>query len=366
MLRPEEIRVMHIIDSLSPGGSEQMAVNMANGLVAKHIHTSLLVTHGEGLLSEKLSAEVDLTILNKKSTFDFGAFRRMAKTIKNQKINVLHAHSSSIFWASAIKLFHPNIRLIWHDHYGNSEMVANRPGVALKMCAPLWFHVISVNEKLSVWAAERLSVPTRKITFLNNFAVLQKDDNEVTDFPEGLNRYINLVNVANLRPQKDHDNLLKAFEIIAETRKDVVLHLLGANPGNEYATALLEKIKTHRFADRIYYWGARKNVSAWLRSMQIGILASVSEGLPVSLLEYGMAGLQVVATNVGQVADVLDHGRLGRLVPSSAPVQLANAVMETISHKNDWPANCRDLQNFLNKNYSEDATINKLIQIYCA
>ena len=57
----------------------------------------------------------------------------------------------------------------------------------------------------------------------------------------------------------------------------------------------------------------------FLHGADCGVLSSVSEGLPVSLLEYGMAGLPVIVTDVGQCAEVVGNGRFGRVVPPGKP-----------------------------------------------
>jgi len=60
----------------------------------------------------------------------------------------------------------------------------------------------------------------------------------------------------------------------------------------------------------------------------IGVLSSTSEGLPLSLLEYGAAGLPVVVTDVGQCGAVV--GDAGRIVPASTPDQLAKQILSLL------------------------------------
>ena len=60
------------------------------------------------------------------------------------------------------------------------------------------------------------------------------------------------------------------------------------------------------------------------------VLSSRTEGLPVSLLEYGMAGLPVVATQVGECEEVLDRGGAGLLVPPQSPRDLAEALLSLL------------------------------------
>jgi len=59
-------------------------------------------------------------------------------------------------------------------------------------------------------------------------------------------------------------------------------------------------------------------------------LSSTSEGLPLALLEYGMAGLPAVATQVGQCPEVLDNGRVGVLIPPAEPDRLAKVLLSLL------------------------------------
>ena len=72
--------------------------------------------------------------------------------------------------------------------------------------------------------------------------------------------------------------------------------------------------------------GPRRDVEAILRASAIGVLSSISEGLPLALLEYGDAALPAVVTNVGQCAEVVGHGIGGILVPPANPESLSEAL----------------------------------------
>ncbi len=72
---------------------------------------------------------------------------------------------------------------------------------------------------------------------------------------------------------------------------------------------------------------SRPDVPAILKACDIGVLASMSEGLPVSLIEYGMASLAAAATDIGQCSEVLDSEKVGLLVPRNDSERLAAALL---------------------------------------
>jgi len=132
--------------------------------------------------------------------------------------------------------------------------------------------------------------------------------------------------VANLRPLKDHPTLLAAMGNVAGQAPAAHLILVGdGNP--EYRESLRRKAEERGLSDRVTLLGQRPDVPAILRGCDVGVLASRAEGLPLALLEYGMAGLPTVATRVGQCPDVLDNGQAGLLVEPGDPHSLAEALL---------------------------------------
>ena len=115
------MRIVQIIDSLEAGGAERMSVIYANGLSKKIAFSGLIATRKEGLLLGQIDKSVNYLFLNKKRKIDFQAVFRLRAYIKKNKINFIHAHSSSFFIAVLVKLTFPKVKIIWHDHYGISQ-----------------------------------------------------------------------------------------------------------------------------------------------------------------------------------------------------------------------------------------------------
>ncbi|GAL61464.1 glycosyltransferase [Algibacter lectus] len=91
------MKVLQLIDSLEAGGAERVAVNYANGLVHMIDASYLCTTRAEGLLKGELNKDVGYLFLNKKKTIDVKAIKRLHQFIKNEDIDIIHAHGSSFF-----------------------------------------------------------------------------------------------------------------------------------------------------------------------------------------------------------------------------------------------------------------------------
>src|SRR5690554_4972788 len=111
------MRILQLIDSLDAGGAERMAVSYANALSEIIPYSALVTTRKEGALRAQLSDKVGYLLLNRKGKIGIRAVLKLRKFVKQHKIDVVHAHSTSLFIATMVKVIYPKVKVIWHDHY---------------------------------------------------------------------------------------------------------------------------------------------------------------------------------------------------------------------------------------------------------
>ncbi|MAN60017.1 MAG: hypothetical protein CMC08_09310, partial [Flavobacteriaceae bacterium] len=115
------MKVLQLIDSLAPGGAERMAVNLANASAWEGVESHLMATRRGGKLEQAVISSVSVVILEKQSTLDLSALARAVQYIRKHRITVLHAHTTSYFFATLLKIRNPKLHLIWHEHHGYRE-----------------------------------------------------------------------------------------------------------------------------------------------------------------------------------------------------------------------------------------------------
>ena len=352
------MRILQLIDSLDTGGAERMAVNYANALHDKIELSAIAVTRKEGALKELLHDELPYLFLKRTNTVDIAALLRLRRFIRQHKIQILQAHGSSYFIASLVKMISPGLKLIWHDHYGNSEYLENRAIRFLKWSSKTFDAVFAVNENLKLWAQRTLRV--RNVFYVRNFiadAFPLESSKEFTGI-----KGKRIVCVANLRAQKNHHLLLDAFEKLLETDPEYTLHLFGEAPNTSYATSLLARIAQFPVKKSVFYHGVYLKISVILPHFDIGVLASASEGLPLALLEYGQAGLPIVATDVGQCKEVL--AGFGACVPANDAEILTSTLLGLRDTKKEAETNAIHFQKRVLEHYGAQEIVKKVIGIY--
>ncbi|MWB94530.1 glycosyltransferase [Flavobacterium sp. GA093] len=307
------MRILQIIDSLEAGGAERMAVNYANALSKKINFSGLIATRNEGVLLDQVVSEVSYLFLKKRKTIDFKAIIRLRKYIKENKVDVIQAHSSSFFIAVLVKFTLPKVKIIWHDHYGISQNLVARKSLSLKLSSLFFNGNIAVNQSLKNWAQNYLLCPNS--IYLPNFIEhsIQAKPKVILNGIDGKR----IICVANLRKQKNHNLLLKVADKLRTNYPDWTFHLFGKDFNDEYSVKIKSDIQTLKLEKNVFFYGTSIAVSSALDQSDIAVLTSESEGLPLVVLEYGLHRLAVVATNVGEISNVIISGQEGIIVASN-------------------------------------------------
>jgi glycosyltransferase involved in cell wall biosynthesis len=348
-----------LIDSLAVRGAEVMAVNIANSLSNYGVDSFLCATKSEGDLKSKLNKNVDYLFLNRKRRFDLKAILKLKKFSTHNKIDIIHAHSSSYLIATFVKLLYPRIKIIWHNHYGNIDKLSGLMFLVLKLSSIIFHASISVSHLLEKWVVSKLKV--KRAYYLPNFASLVST-NDITKLKG--NEGFRIVCLARISPEKDHLNLLKAFQINNKKYPNWSLHIVGNHDSDVYFDSIKLFIKENNLTKKVFFYHNCIDVKNILSQATIGVLSSKYEGLPITLLEYGLSKLAVVITDVGQCKKVVLNSNYGFIVPKEDEVLLSDK-MELLMNNKDLRNNMSvNFNKHILNNYSEEKIINRLIKIY--
>lgn len=318
------IGAMHIIDTLAAAGAERVAVNIVNALPRDKYIPYLCTTRADGPLDALVAADVVRLRLQRASTFDFHAVSRLRHFIQSNDIRLLHAHSSALF-ITRLAAIGTGATILWHAHYGRYA-VEDQRAYHYRLATAGIGGVFTVNNEMAEWCSRRLGVSAKKVWYLPNPVNLEENHSPLASALPGT-KGSRIICLANFRPEKDHLTLVRAMARVVREVPDAHLLLAGKTNDEKYKQGVQKEVAELALESSVSILGERHDVPAVLRNCDIGVMSSTSEGLPMSLLEYGAAGLPAIATQVGQCSDVLDDGRAGIVVPPSSVEDLASALL---------------------------------------
>lgn len=134
-----------------------------------------------------------------------------------------------------------------------------------------------------------------------------------------------IVSVGRLSPEKGLGFLLEAIAGLVEEGRDVRLAILG---DGSLRCELEQNARTLRIADRVLFLGYVRSAKDYLGSFNLFCMPSLTEGLPMVLLEAMAARVPVIATRVGGIPGILDFGRAGLLIEAGRVDALREAIVE--------------------------------------
>ncbi|MFN8297688.1 MAG: glycosyltransferase family 4 protein [Chitinophagales bacterium] len=154
---------------------------------------------------------------------------------------------------------------------------------------------------------QRFGLSEKRITIINNGLSEVAPKNTVAYWHQQLhlqNRAV-LIMVANFFPEKDFATVINGVHLLKQQGISVICVFVGAGGDANKRNQVKALAFDLGLANEIIFTGSCNDVSGLLRACTIGVLSSLSEGCPNSILEYMQTGLPVVANNIDAIADVL-------------------------------------------------------------
>ncbi len=318
--------IAHLIETNGPGGAERMLASVASELQAAGIRNVLIApSEGEGWLQRELSGTgVQVESFRLERAISPASARWLAAVLRRHRVTLAHSHEFTMAVYGSWAARQAGVPHLFTMHGGRYNAERLRRRIALRVAANLSGAVVAVSESLARHLSRDLWLrASRTITIPNGVR-------QAPDTPSTLRHELALpteaflvVAVGNLYPVKGHRFLLEALGLLRTTLPQ--LHVAIAGRG-ELEGALRTRAAELGVADRFHLLGLRADVGNVLAGANVVVLPSLSEGVPLALLEAMLAARPIIATAVGEVPTVLDHGRAGVIIPPGDAISLADAL----------------------------------------
>ncbi|HKV98486.1 MAG TPA: glycosyltransferase [Vicinamibacterales bacterium] len=330
------VRVGFVLHSMHVAGAEVLVAETIRRL-GDRIDPVVFCLDVVGPLGGRLLREgVPVIAFNRRPGFDFSVSKRLAREMRDRKVEVLHAHQYTPFFYGAIaaRLSGQRPKVIFTEHGRHfPDVVSTRRRLANRLLMDrLADHVNAVCAFSARSLSEVEGFSKGRIEVIPNGVDLPRYG-RITDIVS-LRRHLGLdpsrryiTTVARFHPVKDHRTLLHAFSEVAAVRRDVDLLLAGDGALRE----TLEKLAVElRVDQRVQFLGVRNDVASLLAASDVFALTSVSEAASITLLEAMASGLPVVVTAVGGNPEIVRDGVDGLLAPRGDSHAIARALTRVL------------------------------------
>ncbi len=324
-----------LLDRLvNPSGAERFAIGLALELSRTGFDVQMCATRrASGAVVEELrSGGVPTIALGRRSTFDVLKFAPLIELLRNEQIDVMHAHMfGSSVWAAILgRISHVPV-VIAHEHGTFTERRLGRfcYGCVVGRLATRCVAVTAVARDRMVAV---YGVPSAR-TEVVPAAYIPRDRGATRGLRQelGLPLTATLIGtVATMRPIKAVDVLVDAHARVLQTHPEIHLVLVGDGPSRAGLERQVHRLGTGQC---VHFLGFREDVGTLLPALDIGVLSSHSEGTPLFVLECFAHGVPVVSTDVGGLREVVEPNVSAALVPPGDPEALATTIVELLEDR---------------------------------
>ena len=306
---------------------------------------------------------------------DLMGLRRLVRQLRSEDYTVVHTHTSKggiigrlgAHIASTPLVVHTTQGYAFSDYAGNP--LSRWLFLLAEKLATRWCDfIIAVNEADRQKAVEHHIVDTRKIVTIPNGIDLRDADRQLSAGGDQLfdelridRRYPVVGAIARLAPQKGLSFLIDAVPAILDRHPESQFVIAGSGDQLEDLEAQANRLG---IPDRIRFAGFRTDIYRMLRVMNVFVMPSLWEGLPITLLEAMAARCPIVATRIKGIVDVCGNADVAALVEPGNSVGIADAVSNLLSDPNRAREMGQRARHHLESNFSDDMMIERTWAVY--
>ncbi len=337
----ERIKVMHLVGSLHLGGIERLVADMCKLLVKKggyDVSVCCVLCREGPFLKDVLALGVPVYECLVRRGRLIGFARDFCGLLRTVKPDILHSHANwSVLWQviAAKRGRVPSILMTQHNTFKITALQRARQRAYEIVCRPYIDIRTAVSDSVGANMASNLWRRKEGILVIPNGVDLLAFGGVKTSKAEA-KRLMNsdgkkvVGTVGSMCEQKGHKYLVEAARMVIDSGIDCRFVVIG---DGRLRGALEEQVKRLEIDDKFVFLGRRRDIPELLRGMDVFILPSLWEGLPIALVEAMAAGLPCIGTKVSGITESLDYGKAGLLVPPKDPKALAEAIIKVLENE---------------------------------
>lgn len=364
--------MIHVITGLNDGGAEAVLYRLvcADGAVRHHV-VSLMGRGKYGQLLEDAGAQVTCLDMGRGIPSLKGVWLlvRVLAATKPEVVQTWMYHGD--FLGGVVARLANIRRICWGVHHTVLE-----PGKSSRLTNL----IAKLNARLSGWVpdaivccAEKARAVHAELGYRRNKMVVIPNGYDLERFrPDaqvreklrgdwGIGSKTFLIGmVSRLDPQKDHENLLNALQVLAGRGVPFVCVLVGAGLGedNDRLVAVVEK---KGLARHVRFLGQRADIPAVMSALDLHVLSSMSEAFPNVLAEAMACGTPCVSTDVGDASVIV--GDTGWIVPARDGGKLAEAVLRAYE-EHECESRWKERQAAARARVESNFSVERMVQAY--
>ena len=360
------LKIMQVTYSLDYGGAEKVAIDLAAG-VDKHEYQTCICALDYGGKYIPLLDELGIPwyFFNRNGALDYKLWISLYHLFKRERIAVIQTHHVVQLFNAIIPALLNGIKIIHTEHEYQSFLNNPKDLQILKILCRMCHSFVTVGHDVTEFMENEKVLPKGKIITIPNGVSLGTCTYESKCYARkefGFTENHLIIGItARLEWRKDHKTLLQAFAHVVKQNHNARLLIIGDG-------CLKYELKMHAkklgIEYAVIFAGARGDVNTLLAILDVFVLSSVHEGLPVALLEAMAAEKPVVCTAVGEMPKVIVQGFTGLLIPPRDPKELSSALLFMLENEKERIRLGKNAKEYVRKYLSMEKMLDSYETLY--
>ncbi len=360
-------RILHVIDHLDLGGAQAVLLDLVSLMNRDCWQCEVASMHGRGLFAELLE-EQGIVVHELSATLwppgYINAFLELQPSF-----DLFHFHLSGANWiAKPLAALLGDQPCIAHDHASADLRFRGQGAVILdSLMHRFSSHIIAVSPEVKEFLIHHEALSTHQISVLangvnvENFRPFTKKEREEARHFFNLPAEASIIGTAGrLASEKNQQMLLHALARVREKGVNILLLLAGSGPQEKNLRTLASELG---ILSSIRFLGKVEQRVLFYRALDLFVLTSRYEGLPMVLLEAMASEIPVVSTDLEGINHALEGGRYGTLVPVDDLEKLADTLLVHLQEKSSLLHQARQK---VESDFSAQEATQKLERLYSA
>jgi glycosyltransferase involved in cell wall biosynthesis len=362
-----KINVVHLVEELAIGGLERVLTTIVLNLNKEKYNVSVWCLREGGFFADRLVKEgIEVKILYLSSSRNPVSIYKLYKLFKIHKFDIIHTHAYSAGTIGRVSAFLAGIPVIISHNHNVYDYYNKYYHLAERLLSHITDGIICVSEEVKKFTNETQGInPERLLTIYNGIDnVCPVTEKDTADLRKELGvpmNYSVIGTIAQFSEKKGLAYLIKSAFILLEHRKNVNFLLVGDGAIKEDLKNLCSHLKIER---NIIFAGERSDIPEILSLIDIFVLPSIREGLPLAILEAMNCGKPIIATNVGGISEIVRNGINGIVVPPKDPEALYSAMVDLLDDKEKQKTMGFNGKRICKERFSSKTMVGRIEELY--